>query len=183
MDLLKECLNLSCRGVYDSVESAAVEGSVYVYWFGVSMKKEFVVRHRVAFSETDMAGIVHFSNYFRYMEIAEDAFFREHGQSLIRREEGEVHGWPRVRASCDFKAPISFGEEVEIVLFVSEVKVRAIEFAFALYRVEDGLRGKKIARGRMTTVHVVRRTGEAVHEMEALAIPEDFQKTLAEWVD
>lgn len=145
------------------------------------MKSEFSIRHRVAFSETDMAGIVHFSNFFRYMELAEGAFFRELEQELIQRDEGEVHGWPRVRASCDYKAPISYGEEVEVVLIVSEVKVRAVEFAFAFYRVTDGQRGEKLARGKMTTVHVVRRTGQGVHEMEALAIPEPFLSKLQEW--
>ncbi len=146
------------------------------------MSSEFSVRHRVAFSETDMAGIVHFSNFFRYMELAEDAFFRRLGGELIRREEGVVHGWPRVRASCDYKAPVSFGEEIEIVLRVLEIKVRAIEFAFSFYRVVEGRRGEKVARGRLVTVHVVRKTGEAVHQMEALAIPPGFGRKLAGWV-
>jgi len=145
------------------------------------MKKEFSVHHRVSFSETDMAGIVHFSNFFRWMELAEDAFFRQFGEELIHREEGRVHGWPRVRASCDYKAPITFGEEVEIVLRLMEVKVRAIEFVFSFYRVEDGERGGKIARGKLTTVHVVRHTGEGVHKMEALAIPSRLQTRLEEW--
>ncbi len=147
----------------------------------MSIRKEFTVRHRIAFSETDMAGIVHFSNFFRFMEIAEDAFFRQMEQELIRREEGEVHGWPRVRASCDYKAPISFGEEIEIALMVSEVKVRAIEFVFAFFRIVDGERGEKVARGKLTTVHVVRRTGQGVHEMEARAIPAEFLVKLENW--
>lgn len=147
------------------------------------MNREFSVRHRVAFSETDMAGIVHFSNFFRYMELAEDAFFRHIGAELIRREEGEVYGWPRVRASCDFKAPLAFGDEVEIVLIVKEVKVRAVEFAFALFKVDDaGKRGEKVARGKLTTVQVVRRTGQKVTEMEALALSEELQGKLAEWI-
>ena len=144
------------------------------------MKKEFSIRHRIAFSETDM-GIVHFSNFFRYMELAEGAFFLQMEQELILREEGVIHGWPRVRASCDYKAPISFGDEIEIVLMVNEVKVRAIEFAFSFYRVEGQERQEKIARGKMTTVHVVRRTGQGVHDMEALAIPEPFISKLRDW--
>ena len=35
------------------------------------MTYEFHNQHRVEFAETDMAGIVHFSNFFRYMEMAE----------------------------------------------------------------------------------------------------------------
>ena len=34
------------------------------------MAYEFKVQRRVEFSETDMAGIVHYANFFRYMETA-----------------------------------------------------------------------------------------------------------------
>ncbi len=148
----------------------------------LSMTREFTVRHRVAFSETDMAGIVHFSNYFRYMELAEDAFFRHLGADLVSRREGEVLGWPRVRASCDFKAPLAFGDEVEIALTVAEIKVRAVEFGFTLYKLENGSRGERVARGRLTTVHVRRRTGQTVAEMEALAVPAELEAALNDWV-
>ncbi|MDB6148705.1 MAG: thioesterase superfamily protein, partial [Chthoniobacter sp.] len=38
------------------------------------MPYEFKLLRRVEFAETDMAGIVHFSNFFRMMEAAEHAF-------------------------------------------------------------------------------------------------------------
>ena len=41
-----------------------------------SMACEHRLQRRVEFSETDAAGIVHFSNFFRYMEGAEHAFLR-----------------------------------------------------------------------------------------------------------
>jgi len=148
----------------------------------MSDKKYFSVRHRVSFSETDMAGIAHFSNYFRYMELAEAAFFKAMGEMLIDRQEGCVHGWPRVRASCDFRAPITFGDEIEIRLMVNEIKVRAIEFYFQIFRVENDLCTEKVAKGKLTTVHVVRQTGQGVREMEALAIPDPFIQKLKEYL-
>ena len=64
------------------------------------MAYEFRILRRVEFSETDMAGIVHYSNFFRYMESAEHAFFRSLGLSVVDRPEhapeGERVGWPRV---------------------------------------------------------------------------------------
>ncbi|MBL8848408.1 MAG: acyl-CoA thioesterase, partial [Planctomycetaceae bacterium] len=39
----------------------------------------FVSQRRVQFSETDMAGIVHFANFFRWMEEAEHEYFRSLG--------------------------------------------------------------------------------------------------------
>ena len=144
----------------------------------MSEKKYFAVRHRVAFSETDMAGIAHFSNYFRYMELAEAGLFRHLEETLIDRKEGCVYGWPRVRASCDFRAPITFGDEIEIRLMVSEIKIRAIEFFFQIFRIDNGICAEKVAKGKLTTVHVVRKTGQGVREMEALAIPEAFVEKL-----
>ena len=46
---------------------------------------EHRLKRRVQFYETDMAGIVHFSCYFRYMEEAEHAMWREAGLSIHRR--------------------------------------------------------------------------------------------------
>ena len=46
------------------------------------MPYEFRCRQRVEFADTDMAGIVHFSNFFRYMERAEHEFLRSLGLSV-----------------------------------------------------------------------------------------------------
>ena len=47
----------------------------------------FVYRRRILFHETDLAGIVHFSNFFKYMEEAEHAFVRSIGLSIHPPEE------------------------------------------------------------------------------------------------
>ena len=83
-------------------------------------------RRRVEFSETDMAGIVHFSNFFRYMESAEHAFFRSFGHSVTLNEMDEMMGLPRVQASCDYRHPLRFEDEMEIQLSILELKNRSI---------------------------------------------------------
>ena len=50
-------------------------------------KPRFVTSRRVEFVDTDMAGIVHFTNFFRYMEQAEAEFFRSQGHSLASTTE------------------------------------------------------------------------------------------------
>ena len=70
------------------------------------MAYEFKLIRRIEFSETDMAGIVHFSNFFRMMESAEHAFFRSLGFSV--HPEGGTTGWPRVSATCDYLRPLRF---------------------------------------------------------------------------
>ena len=47
------------------------------------MPYEFQLSRRVEFSDTDMAGIMHFSNFFRFMEAAETAFLRSLGLSVV----------------------------------------------------------------------------------------------------
>ena len=79
------------------------------------MPSEFSVTRKVEFAETDMAGIMHFSNFFRYMEVAEHAFFRSLGFSIVTEKSGHDVGWPRVHASCDYMRPLRFEDDVEIL--------------------------------------------------------------------
>src|ERR1043166_4389179 len=54
---------------------------------------------RIEFGDTDMAGIVHFSNFFRFMESAECEFLRQRGLSVKMLWEGRQIGFPRVSRS------------------------------------------------------------------------------------
>lgn len=125
---------------------------------------EFITTRRVEFSETDMAGIVHFSNFCRYMEHAEHAFFRSLGRSIVDRDLGV--GWPRVHLSCDFKKPLRFEDEVEIHLLVSAKSSKSISYQFR-FRVD----GVEAARGAITVVCV--RRNEA-GEMKSASIPPEI---------
>ena len=58
------------------------------------MSVSFVYRKRVEFADTDMAGIVHFSRFFVYMEMAEHAFWRSLGLSVHGTLDGRIIGWP-----------------------------------------------------------------------------------------
>jgi acyl-CoA thioester hydrolase len=113
------------------------------------MAHRFTCIERVQFSDTDMAGIVHFSNFFRFMERGEHAVLRSIGLSV--REDpaliapGDVVVWPRVHASCDFHAPLCFEEEVQIEVLVEEVRNRAIRYLIRLWRPDGELAGE----GRM----------------------------------
>ena len=113
------------------------------------MPYEFKLTRRVEFSETDMAGIVHFSNFFRMMEATEHAFFRSLGFTIHGHDAGTTIGWPRVSASCDYRAPLRFEEEVEIHLLVAEVRGRSIRYQFVFRKTTDG---SEVARGQIAAV-------------------------------
>jgi acyl-CoA thioesterase FadM len=65
--------------------------------------REYRHTRRVQFYETDAAGIVHFSWFFRYMEEAEHALWREAGLSIA--PPGAEIGWPRIAAAFDYHRP------------------------------------------------------------------------------
>ena len=116
------------------------------------MPYEHTSTRRIEFSETDMAGLVHFSNFFKYMETAERDFFEAAGVDLIRTDSGELLGWPRARAECKFSAPLRFGDTIDIHLAVKSVKDRAIEYQFRIFRHnKDGSR-TQAGKGQMTTI-------------------------------
>src|SRR5438128_5217526 len=103
------------------------------------MPYEFKAVRRVEFSETDMAGIVHFSNFFRFMETAEHGFYRSLGFS-VAMEKTLGLGWPRVKAECEYKHPLRFEDVVEIRLLVRKVGARSITFDFHFSKNENGAR-------------------------------------------
>ncbi|HUR19858.1 MAG TPA: thioesterase family protein [Vicinamibacterales bacterium] len=96
------------------------------------MASEFRYQRRVQFHETDQAGIVHFSWYFKYMEEAEHALWRSVGMSIAPPEP--EFGFPRVNATCDFKAPLRFEDEIEVHIAVETIGRRSIRYACTLRR-------------------------------------------------
>lgn len=135
------------------------------------MPSEFKIVRRVEFSETDMAGIMHYSNFFRFMETAEHAFFRSIGHSIVTESVDPPVGWPRVHASCDFKMPLRFEDEVEVHLLVAAKRSKSLTYHFHFRKLDPSGRPEPevIANGSVTVVCVVRRTDGT---MKAAAIPE-----------
>src|SRR5262245_43194292 len=123
------------------------------------MAYEFRVVRRVEFSETDMAGIVHYSNFFRYMETAEHEFFRSLGFSVVTRQVDPPVGWPRVHAECDYQHPLHFEDEVEIRLLVSEKRSKSLSYQFQ-FRKLNASPPFEVARGSLTVVCVTHQHGK-----------------------
>jgi YbgC/YbaW family acyl-CoA thioester hydrolase len=131
------------------------------------MAYEFRAVRCVEFFETDMAGIVHYSNFFRYMEAAEHGFFRSLGFSVVTDNTQPRVGWPRVHAECDYAQPLRFEDQVEIQLLVSEMKSKALSYVFR-FRKLNASPPLEVARGKLTVVCVTR---EADGKMKATPIP------------
>lgn len=122
------------------------------------------MRRLVQYYETDAAGIVHFSWFYRYMEEAEHALWRAGGLSIA--PPGAEIGFPRVAASFDFHEPLRFEDEFEVDLAIVQISEKAIS-----YRARVVKDGTAIATGSMTVVCVRTQAGEP---MRAIPIPLDI---------
>lgn len=111
------------------------------------MPTPFRTSRRVEFADTDMAGIMHFANFFRFMEAAEQDFLRSIGLSVSMKWEGQSLGFPRVAVSCEYQKPARFEDVLEIAVTLVRVGQKSLS-----YRFDFSLNAEPIARGRMTCV-------------------------------
>jgi YbgC/YbaW family acyl-CoA thioester hydrolase len=124
----------------------------------------FRYARRVQFAETDLAGIVHFTHFFRYMEEAEHELWRAAGLSIAKA--GEITGWPRLAAAFDYKAPLRFEDEFHVLVRIADVSRRTLQYEFTLMH-GDVL----VGRGTITTGLVSKASGEPMKMMD---LPEDI---------
>jgi len=139
------------------------------------MAWEYKVVREVEFHQTDMAGIVHFSNFYRLMEAVEHGFFRSLGLS-IHSNDPEQLSWPRVHASCDFSYPLRFEDSVEIHLLVKEKREKTLVYTI-IFRKLNGEPKREVARGTLVVACVKR--DSVTGKMSAVPIP----KVIADMID
>jgi YbgC/YbaW family acyl-CoA thioester hydrolase len=135
------------------------------------MASEFRMVRMVEFADTDMAGIVHFANFFRYMEETEHAFLRSLGLSVHMTVDGRTVGLPRVGADCRFTRPLRYEDRVEIHLIVREKKEKSLSYDFVFRKLEADA-APEVARGSLTVVTVA--IDPETGGMKAVPLPAAF---------
>jgi YbgC/YbaW family acyl-CoA thioester hydrolase len=133
------------------------------------MKHVFTMTRQVAFSETDMAGVMHFSNYLRWMEDVEHAFWRSLGISVTLREGAGHISWPRVAVGCEYYAPLRFEDTVTLVFKLTNVGEKSLS-----HEVEFVREGQRVALGRTTAVCCELSGGT----FRSIAIPDSIRERL-----
>jgi acyl-CoA thioester hydrolase len=139
------------------------------------MMTPFRVSRIVEFGETDMAGIVHFSNFFRYMESAECAFLRSLGLGVKLEWEGQSLGFPRVAATCDYLSPARFENVLDVEVTPVRLGTKSVTYGFDFTR-----QGEPIARGKVTSV-CCRVLGE--QQWESIEIPATYRARLEPYLN
>ena len=133
----------------------------------------FATTRRVEFGDTDMAGIMHFSNFFRFMEVAETDFLVARGLSVSWLENGVKWGFPRVSAACDYAKPAKFADVLTIAVSLEKLGKKSVSYRFDF----TNQRGEPVATGRMTAVFC---RANGPDQIESLDIPADLRAKLTE---
>ncbi len=136
---------------------------------------KFVTTRRVEFHETDAAGIMHFSNFYRWMEVCEHEWFRSLNLSMMSTTPSGIRlGWPRRDAACSFLRPLRCGDLVRITSSITALGDTSVTYEFVFHKDRAG-KWTEVANGRMTTVHVRQ---DATGRMEAEPIPAETRAAL-----
>lgn len=122
----------------------------------------FLYQRHVAFADTDAAGVVHFSRLLCYVEEAEHALLTELGIPVM----GEG-GWPRVQVECTYFAPLSPGDDVEVILIPDKIGNSSVCWNFTVLR-----DGQDMAKGLVKAVRVGT-------DGKSVALADDWRNLLA----
>ncbi|HVL15101.1 MAG TPA: thioesterase family protein [Gemmata sp.] len=133
----------------------------------------FSTTRRVEFGDTDMAGIMHFANFFRYMEAAETEFLRSLGLTVSWREGGMKLGFPRVSARCDYQKPAYFEDVLTIAVKVEKLGRKSVTYRYDF----TNQRGEPVAVGHVTAVLCQTNSPD---QFESIEIPVAIREKLGE---
>ncbi|MCA9108693.1 MAG: acyl-CoA thioesterase [Planctomycetaceae bacterium] len=133
---------------------------------------QYIATRRVQFAETDMAGIVHFANFYRWMEETEHEFFRSLGFTIMEPQDNDTYlGWPRVSASCTFERPLKYDDEFQVRLDIERIGVKSVTYAIEFWQEQ------RIAYGRLKTACCI---CGAHANIKSIPIPEHYLALLHE---
>lgn len=101
----------------------------------------------VRFSDVDHAGIVYYPRFFHFFHLAFEELWRERmgPRAYVELLDVEKVGFPAVRAECDFKSPLRFGDTAEIELSIARLGAKSITFAYRVFRAADSSASRTLA--------------------------------------
>ncbi|HID41787.1 MAG TPA: acyl-CoA thioesterase [Pyrodictium sp.] len=132
----------------------------------------FTARYRAYWSETDAAGIMHFSNFFRVLERCEEDLLASLG--LVDRVIGNSIppiAFPRVHAECSYTAPLRLADAYRVEITGIELGRTSITYRFRI--VNETL-------GRVSAECSIVAVAYSIHEGKTIPIPEEMRKKLLE---
>ena len=109
---------------------------------------------RVRYAETDQMGIVYYANYLVWFEIGRVELLRALGLTYNRLEIEHQCILPVIEASCRYRAPARYDDQIAIETRPSMLRGSILKFAYQVWRkATEAEERKLLAEGE--TVHVV----------------------------
>ena len=122
----------------------------------------FVYTRKAQYHETDKMGIIHHSNYIKWMEEARIAFMDSLGFGFAKVEQlGLVS--PVAGISISYKHPVKFDDTVEIAVSISRYSGVVQEISYEITNRTTGL-----LSATATSKHCYMKDGEVVNLKHAL---------------
>lgn len=87
--------------------------------------------HRVAFYETDAMGVVHHSNYVRFLELSRTAWLETHDRPYGEYVALGVH-LATTRVEIDYLRPLRFADDVAVWTWLEWVRHASLRLAYSL---------------------------------------------------
>lgn len=94
------------------------------------------IREKVRFVETDMMGVVHHSNYFRWFEMGRVEYLRQAGIYLLDLMAEDIL-FPITAVDCRYKASARFDDYLLIHTRLKELSRAKMIFAYDVVREND----------------------------------------------
>ena len=139
----------------------------------------FVHRFPVRFDDVDHAGIVYYPRFLHYFHVAFEEFFRARmgaGAYLDLISRRKI-GFPAVRAECDYRAPLRFGDMVAVEVAIARLGGKSVRFAYRALR-EEGPSGPAALAAEGVVVCAVT---DLAH-FRAIEVPDDLRHLFLELV-
>ncbi len=119
---------------------------------------------RVRYAETDQMGIVHHANYLVWFEMGRVEWLRQMGFDYKRMETEDDCMIAVVEASCRYKAPARYDDELVVQTTLTALRGFLLKFHYRLLRAADE---QLLAEGE--TTHVV-----VGHDLKKRNLPEKY---------
>jgi acyl-CoA thioester hydrolase len=132
---------------------------------------------RVRYAETDQMGIVYYANYLVWFELGRVELLRSLGLAYSRLETDHGCILPVIEASCRYKSPARYDDEILIETRPAMLRGSVLKFAYRILRkAPDGEERTLLAEGE--TVHVV-----CDDKLQRKPLPEKYEAALKALMD
>jgi len=139
------------------------------------MSEHFSTRINVRFGDCDPAGLVYYPVLFHYCHAAMEEFFAARCRMSYASVMAERRlGFPTVNVRAEFFAPLVYGDEALVEVWVSKVGRTSATFEYRLRRASDGTLCA-------SATHV--QVSMNLDERRAVPVPEDLRRAFEQGSD